>query len=206
MLEVGAGIGATTQALRDGNIAGWACLEPDASLAGRLSASLRLSSSGGGRVPDVIVGTTADLPRDRKYDTVLYIDVLEHIEDDQGELATAAALLRAGGHLVVVSPAHQWLFSPFDRAIGHHRRYSRALLESIVPTCLSKVRLRYLDSVGMLASIANRFLLRSGMPRSGQLAVWDRILVPCSRPCDVLFGYRLGKTILGIWVREETGD
>jgi len=205
VLEVGAGIGATTRALREGGVVRWACLEPDASLAGRLSSSLRLPSSESGTITDVIVGTTADLPGDRQYDAVLYIDVLEHIEDDQRELATAAALLRTGGHLVVVSPAHQWLFSPFDRAIGHHRRYSRASLESIVPPGLSKVRLRYLDSVGMLASLANRFLMKSGMPRSGQLAFWDRILVPCSRPCDALLGYRFGKTLLGVWVRERTG-
>ena len=52
----------------------------------------------------------------------------------------------------MLSPAHQRLFSPFDAAIGHFRRYSRSMLRGISPPDLRLERLRYLDSVGLTAS------------------------------------------------------
>jgi hypothetical protein len=59
--------------------------------------------------------------------------------------------------------------------------------------------MEYLDSVGVIASGANRLLLRSGMPTASQVALWDRVMVPVSRVIDPLFGRRIGKSILGVW-------
>ena len=106
----------------------------------------------------------ASLPSEDRFDTILYVDVLEHIEDDRGELAGAAARLRTGGHVVVLAPAHQALYSPFDKAIGHFRRYSHRSLLAAAPSTLQPVAAYYLDAVGMAASLANRLLLRASMP------------------------------------------
>ena len=59
---------------------------------------------------------------DKKYDTILYIDVLEHIEDDYAEIKHAMGLLTSGGRIIIVSPAHNWLYNPCDKAVGHFRR------------------------------------------------------------------------------------
>jgi len=131
------------------------------------------------------------------------VDVLEHIEDDRGELSRAAAHLRPGGRLVVLSPAHQSLFSPFDAAIGHFRRYDRPMLGALTPTGLRVERMRYLDCAGLLLSAANRLLLRRSMPTEGQLRFWDRWVVPISRVCDRLLWYGAGKTVLAVWVDER---
>ena len=69
------------------------------------------------------------------------------------------------------------------------------------PEGLSLVRLDYLDSVGMLASLGNRLVLKSAMPSPGQVAVWDRLMVPVSRLVDPLLGHRLGKSVLAVWRR-----
>jgi hypothetical protein len=130
---------------------------------------------------------------------IVYIDVLEHIENDVDELSRAATLLKESGHLIVLSPAHQWLYTPFDREIGHYRRYSKKSLIEITPLRLRCVELRYLDSVGMLASLGNRLLLKSSMPTQGQINFWDKRLVPLSIFFDSLLQYRLGKSILGVW-------
>ena len=177
VLEVGAGHGGTTRVLCDGRADRWLCLEPDAALADRLMAAIR-----DGNLPDncrMQIGTLADVDDRERFDTILYMDVLEHIADDRTELAMAADRLRPGGHLVVLAPAHQWLFTPFDVAIGHYRRYTRPTLRAAAPAGLPLVRLVYLDSAGMLASLGNRLLLKSAMPTPGQIAVWDRFLVPC---------------------------
>ena len=127
------------------------------------------------------------------------MDVLEHIEDDSAEMERAARRLKPGGYAIVVSPAHNWLFSAFDKAIGHFRRYTKATLRATTPAGLELVRLRYLDSVGMLASLGNRMVLGSAMPTARQIAVWDKLMVPISRAIDPLLGYTVGKSILGVW-------
>jgi hypothetical protein len=150
----------------------------------------------------VSVGTTATLPPGQ-YDTVLYIDVLEHIEDDRAEAGRAALLLREGGHLIVLAPAHQGLYSEFDRAVGHCRRYDRTSLRACEPDGLRLEELYFLDCVGMLASLANRVLLRREQPRVAQIAVWDRYMVPVSKVLDMLTGRRLGRAIVAVWSRSD---
>jgi SAM-dependent methyltransferase len=196
VLEVGAGIGSNTVALAD-QTRDWTCLEPDAALADRLRRRL---SETGWSFP-VVHGTTADIPAHERFDCALYIDVLEHIEDDRGELQRVSTLLQPGGRLIVLAPAHQFLFSAFDRAVGHCRRYSRDTLLAAAPRELRVERAAYLDSVGALASAANRFALRQSMPKAGQLKFWDSMLVPISRAIDPIFGYRLGKSVIVIWIK-----
>ncbi len=89
VLEVGAGLGATTQHLCRGEHDRWLCLEPDPALARRVEASIA-----SGELPaccQVEVGTTHDRSGGEQFDTLLYIDVLEHIRDDAAEVATSVA-------------------------------------------------------------------------------------------------------------------
>lgn len=57
--------------------------------------------------------------------------MLEHIEADAAEMNKAAALLNPGGHIIVLSPAFQFLYNPFDKAIGHYRRYNKRMLKKL---------------------------------------------------------------------------
>ena len=195
VLEVGAGIGGTTAALCDGGGA-WLCLEPDAGQAGRIAAKVSA-----GELPvvcQVCAGTLVELPATTGFDTILYIDVLEHIADDVAELQEAARRLAPGGYLVVVAPAWPWLYGPFDAAVGHHRRYTRKALAALTPPGLRVARARYLDSVGLLASLGGR-LRGTAQPSHGQIALWDRVLVPLSRWVDPLIGHALGRSLLLVW-------
>src|SRR5512142_804063 len=112
-------------------------------------------------------------------------------------MARAAARLKPGGVLIVLAPAHPFLFTPFDRAIGHFRRYTRNSLRGAAPASLRIEKLAYLDAAGMLASAANRLLLRTSMPTERQILAWDRLLVPVSRRIDPAFAGRVGKSVLG---------
>lgn len=197
VLEVGAGIGGTTKLLATSAQKKWVCLEPDPALAAALDASVTRRE-----LPEacrVRVGTVLDLSPNEVFDSIIYIDVLEHIEGDAAELSAAVQHLTPGGCIVVLSPAHQWLFSEFDRSLGHFRRYSVSTLGAAAPPELKLERIEYLDSVGVIASGANRLLLRSAMPTDAQIALWDKLMVPVSRLIDPLFGRRLGKSILGVW-------
>lgn len=145
------------------------------------------------------MGTTQSLPKEPQFDSIIYIDVLEHIEDDKRELESAAQLLRNEGSLIVLAPAHEWLYTPFDKAIGHFRRYTRKTLRQCTPSGCTLEEIRYLDCCGMLASFGNRVLLRQSNPSVEQIRFWDGYLVPFSTILDLLLRFRLGKSVLGIW-------
>lgn len=199
VLEVGAGIGETARHLLDGRQRSWLCLEPDERLGTRLRAWAEAGDVA--PLPTVQIGTTADLDPRSRFDTILYIDVLEHIEDDRAEAARAAELLAPHGTLIVLSPAFQQLFSDFDRSVGHFRRYTRASLAEVMPPSVRQVRLRYLDSVGFLASLSNRALLRQALPTRRQIALWDRVMIPASRVLDPLLARSFGRSVLAVYER-----
>lgn len=196
VLEVGAGLGATTAALCDGTQEEWICLEPDSNLLSQLQSR----SLPGCCRPQL--GFVATLAPDSCFDSILYIDVLEHIADDRAELDRASQHLAPGGHLIVLSPAYQFLFSPFDESIGHHRRYTRSTLSALAPSGCRLAELRHLDSVGLFTSLANRLFLRQPLPTYSQILFWDRRLVPISRLIDRLMGFRFGRSVVAIWEKE----
>jgi hypothetical protein len=98
-----------------------------------------------------------------------------------------------------LAPALPWLFSPFDAAVGHYRRYTKASLRSIAPAGLRETKCIYLDSAGLLASLGNKLLLRSPIPSRAQIEFWDRAMVPISRYADRVLNHKIGKSILGVW-------
>jgi SAM-dependent methyltransferase len=197
--EVGAGIGANTEIISRGHHGTWLCIEPDL----ELLSDLRWRCSALNAGPPIAVASTIDALGVSTVDTVLYIDVLEHIGDDRAEVQRAASLLRPGGHLIVLSPAHQILYSEFDRAIGHHRRYSRSMMRSLTCSTLLPRLFRYLDSFGLILSAGNRLLLHQELPTLEQIRWWDRRIIPISKLTDKIVRYSLGKTILGIWQKAQ---
>lgn len=195
VLEVGAGLGSVTQCLCDGTQQRWICLEPDRTLADKIPlASLTKPDR-----CETRVGTLADLPENELFDCILYFDVLEHIEKDAKELIQASRHVKTNGRLVVLSPALPVLYTEFDAAIGHHRRYTRASLRTIAPSGLEEEVCVYLDWAGALASLANRLFLHSAAPRKSQILFWDRFLVPISQHTDAITRHFVGRSLLAVW-------
>ncbi len=197
VLEVGAGLGANTRILCDGSQSQWLCLEPDPALLKLIEARIA-----NGEFPSCCQsrgGFVSDLGDGKAFNTILYLDVLEHIEDDRLELENARAHLTAGGHLIVLAPAHDFLYSPFDKSIGHYRRYADKSISALTPSNCRIVKRVQLDALGVLTSLANRILLRQSIPTEQQILFWDRNLVPISRFMDRLMGYRFGRSVLCIW-------
>lgn len=195
VLEVGAGLGSNSKYISKSNYETLTCLEPDDSMFKYLCNQSDLL-----RIKDMkfLNGTLSTLSTEYLYDTIIYLDVLEHIENDREELEIAYKLLNPQGHLIILSPAHQWLYTPFDASIGHFRRYSKATLKQVVPKKLEIVKLHYLDSMGLFASLANKLLLKQRMPTINQIAFWDKFIIRFSRVLDFLIMFSLGKSVLFI--------
>src|SRR5262249_34724234 len=99
VLEVGAGLGANTRFLKSRELSSWTCLEPDPALV----EEMRVTFMKDRRLADcsIEMKTTESMGNAPLFDAILYLDVLEHIEDDRSELQRAARLLRPNGKIVV---------------------------------------------------------------------------------------------------------
>jgi 2-polyprenyl-3-methyl-5-hydroxy-6-metoxy-1,4-benzoquinol methylase len=194
VLEVGAGIGTITRSLveryPDVSIV---ALEPAENVHRELASFAALEQR-------VVVHrqTLADWTPDKCFDAVLYLNVLEHIDDDARELHLAAAALCPGGSLLVFGPALQWLYSELDYQAGHYRRYSlRRLRELAVSAGLEVVSLRYFDVLGVPPYYLVYRLLRRDDISGSTLWGYDRIAVPLSRKLQRVVGHPpLGKNVI----------
>jgi SAM-dependent methyltransferase len=197
VLEVGAGNGSTTDRLIDAEVTSWTCLEPDLVLATEIAKLIAADKKF--NCCKIINGSLRNLNPEIQFDVILYIDVLEHIEKDHIEIEHVSALLKPGGVLVILSPAYQWLYSEFDKSIGHFRRYNKATLTAVIPSTLDLISIQYLDCIGVCLSLINRLLLHQGNPTFKQIQFWDKMVVPVSRFIDPIILNSLGKSIIGIW-------
>lgn len=83
------------------------------------------------------------------------------------------------------------------RAIGHFRRYDKPMYRELSDH--RPVRMEYLDSVGLFASIANKLILKQAYPNEKPIRLWDRVFLRCSKVCDPASFRLIGKSLLGIW-------
>lgn len=201
--EVGAGIGATTANLCDpSQVVDWLCIEPDPAQSETIRAMIRR-----GDLPDccsVQTGVLNEVDSHRSFDTIIYIDVLEHIESHREEAQLAFNKLRPGGRMVVLGPAYPFLFSKFDEAVGHHRRYTLKSLRAVAPTGANEATAFYLDSLGLMMSLANKLFLKQGQPTPGQIETWDRLVVPASRLLmDKVTFHKAGRSAVIVWEKSR---
>jgi len=192
VLDAGCGMGVNADLLWNKAVASYTFLEPDARLLDQVPVHVKTPAL---RNAERIHGTTSDL-RERRFDTILYADVIEHIEDSKAKLQRAQEMLAPGGHLLILVPAFQFLYSEFDKAIGHHRRYDKQLMQQELPSGMEILTLRYLDSMGLLLSLGNKWFLKQGEPSAGQIRFWDRNVVPVSRITDKVVMHSFGRSLV----------
>jgi len=133
-----------------------------------------------------------------EFDGIYSLNVLEHIEDDEGVLAQFEAHIRPGGGLFVYVPAFEVLFSSNDVRVGHVRRYRRrGLVEKLERAGFCVDEARYVDSIGFAAGLAYRFFgSRDGDLNPQAIRFYDRCLFPLSCALDRIFGSSFGKNLL----------
>lgn len=130
------------------------------------------------------------------FDSVVYINVLEHINDDQGELCATHNALRKGGHLLVFVPSLSWLYSNFDRDVGHIRRYEKKeLIRLVQDSGFSIINIRYLDFPGIFAWYIVFVTLKKQMKTDG-VSFYDRTLIPVIRRIESFIAPPIGKNLI----------
>ena len=134
---------------------------------------------------------------EENFDTIMYLNVLEHIEDDIEEINNALKKLKKNGHLIILVPAHNNLYSKFDEAVGHFKRYEIDFFKQIKIQNLKKQKLIYLDSMGYFLYYLNKLFFKDEIyPSNFKILIWDKLFTPITFIVDRLLMYKFGKNIL----------
>jgi len=192
--EIGAGNGNFTNFLAEEKIKNIFAFEPSNNMYPLLSNKFKKNS----RI------TTINKFFEEKYqeftnffDSVLYINVLEHIEDDKKELKYAYKTIKKGGHILIFAPALSFLFSNFDKKIGHFRRYhKKGLINIIRESGFSIEDVRYFDSVGIITWYIVFVLLKKTTTNKTNIKLYDKLIVPPLRLLENLIPPPVGKNLL----------
>jgi SAM-dependent methyltransferase len=123
------------------------------------------------------------------YDTVICLNVIEHVEDDRVALANIKTVLAAGGTAIVLVPQGQWNFGTLDQVLGHQRRYTKRLLQKLAQDCGFVVKeIREFNRIGTPAWFVNGKLLHRRV--FGLLQIWMLdLLTPVFRVIDPLLPF-----------------
>ena len=134
-----------------------------------------------------------------KFDSIIYLHVLEHIKNDKKEILNATKRLNKNGFLVIMVPAHQKIYSNLDRAVGHFRRYEIEFFNKNFKS-LEKINIKFLDTMGYFLYLFNKFFFKKEVyPSKFKIFIWDKIFTPLTVIVDFIFRYRFGKCILVIY-------
>lgn len=193
-VEFGAGLGNTSVLLRP-LVSELDLVEPSVNLAARLET--RFADDDGVRVLAEPLEKRIPAIDDASYDSIVLVNVLEHIEDDAAALAGLMRILRPGGHLLLFVPAMQFLFSDLDALHGHFRRYELDILNDRTQVAgFEIIQSRYFDSVGVLPWYVLNTLMGATTFNPFMIRIYDAVLAPLSRAIDNLIAPPFGKNIL----------
>lgn len=173
ILEVGAGVGQTSEVLLS--------LEGTSELVA-VEPEERFQRGFRERLPKIrlIEGTTAELSAEERFDAAVLVNVLEHIDDDRGELKRLHGILAPNnGYVCLLVPARQEIYSDLDRHFGHFRRYSRGeLRDKLRETGFGIETISYFNFVGYFAWAARFRIMRSMSFDIDQVRLFDRRIFP----------------------------
>ena len=199
IVEVGAGSGSVSEMLLGTNPEWLVAIEPSNNMYPLLAQRMKNlgPEHSGYAYHGTLLETLESIRKTGTPDTVVYVNVLEHVEDDERELQAIHSLLQPGGHALIFVPAHTWLMGSMDRELGHYRRYTMAELADKCRAAGFTIRLSsYFDMLGVAPWWITYCLLRSKSMDPSLVRLYDRYAVGLSRFLDRILQPPLGKNVI----------
>ncbi len=199
IVEVGAGTGSFSELLLERRLESLSLVEPSTAMHQQLSRRMEEL-----RPPvtvktynDVFENVAGQIRSTSQPDSIIYVNVLEHIADDVNELKVINDTLDAGGRLFIFVPALSWLHGSMDRQLGHFRRYTRTEIEKkCVAAGFRVIVSRYFDVMGVLPWWVKYKLLQSDQMEPGAVRFYDQRVVPVARMLESSVTPPIGKNVL----------
>jgi SAM-dependent methyltransferase len=141
---------------------------------------------------------TISMIQKKKIDTVIALNVMEHIADISQCFRHFSAILQPGGVIVVIGPAFQFLFNELDRAYGHYQRHVRSDFKTFAKeSSMELIHFRYFNALGAMGWWVNGKLRRKGNLPVRQTQFFDKI-VPFLRFTENMIPTPVGLSLLAV--------
>tara|TARA_B100000900_G_scaffold385181_1_gene374642 strand:+ start:233 stop:913 length:681 start_codon:yes stop_codon:yes gene_type:complete len=190
LLEVGAGIGSFTKNYKN-DLKNITLTELDKQNIKRLKKRFKGSK--------IKIETKLTSKLNGKFNSILYMNVLEHIKNDKKEINISLNKLNKKGYLIILVPAHNELYTKFDKEIGHFRRYKVNFFKKLKLKNAKIVKLQYLDCLGYFLYYLNKIFYKNEIyPSKTKIFIWDKFFTPLTFFFDRFLNYRFGKNVLCI--------
>ena len=124
-----------------------------------------------------------DQVQEKSPDSIISINVVEHLEDDRQVLKSMYGVLQPGGHCAILVPAHMWLFSKCDETLGHYRRYSeKELGDKMKEAGFELVDMIRFNRLGVLGWYVNKITGKASLSPT-QMRIYE-LLLPIAKLLD----------------------
>lgn len=139
------------------------------------------------------------------FDTVIALNVVEHIRNDVKAINNCKQLLKPGGKLIILVPAYQWLFNAFDVELGHFKRYTLKELGTMLTTAgLELAHTRYFNLAGIPGWWLTGSVMKKKVIPGGQLKIFN-LLVPIFRLIDKVVLRKAGLSAIAVGIKKAEG-
>lgn len=136
------------------------------------------------------------------FNTIILLNVIEHLRDDRLCVDYCSFLLKRGGNLIILAPAYKLLFSKFDSDIGHYRRYTvRSLSRLINNNDFNFLHTQYFNFLGMVGWLLFNKILAKRRLSESSMSTFDK-LVPIAKILDYLVLKKIGVSTIVICKRK----
>lgn len=149
----------------------------------------------------ILVADATNTDWQGSFDSIIMLDVLEHIEDDITMLKDLGKCLKPGGKLIIKVPALGCLYSPMDKVIGHYRRYEKHnLIKTFQKAYLGKPQVWYFNFLGILGWWLNGKILQKTTPPAEQVGFFNKV-VPILQIIEKIIKPPIGLSLFAIGIK-----
>lgn len=207
VVEVGAGRGSFSELLLARDLKSLSLVEPSWTMYQQLCRRIKelRPSLTVQTYNDIFENVASQIRSTDKPDSIIYVNVLEHIADDVNELRIINNTLDPGGRLYIFVPALKWLYGSYDRQINHFRRYTRSELEEkCVAAGFKVITSKYFDLPGVFPWWVKYRLIQSKQMEPGAVRFYDQRVVPIAKALESKLNPPFGKNVLLVAEKVQT--
>ena len=145
----------------------------------------------------IIVHSKNFLHEKLSFNTIIVLDVMEHVKNDKKFLIKLLQSLKKNGNLIINVPSFPILYSEFDKDVDHVKRYKKIFFTKNINKSF-KLRMYYYDSIGFILSFLSKFFSKNYRKNiKYKILLWDK-LIPFSKILDFLLFNLFGKSLIVI--------
>jgi SAM-dependent methyltransferase len=195
VLDIGSGYGTFISYIRDREYI--AAVEPSEDCYKYLSSEFSKNKNIELFMSDVNAPELLEKVRGKKIDTVICLNVLEHIEDDKQALKNIRGVMQPGGKFILFVPALSVIYGTLDKELGHYRRYDKKELEHLLNEAgFNVIKSRYLNFTGTFSWFLYSRILKKKAPAENRILFYDKFVVPIVSLIENFIHLPFGQSIL----------